>query len=192
MVTDQPDPVSRPRLAKLLPPALSGSRPWPRTSQCGSLGTLAVPADLELSYGVDRGIPALAQLIAWRYGSSSDRVVVTHGAQGLHASLAAGQATAGGDHVVGLEGERLHRLRLQPAKRLLAVLEEDLGNGAAVARDDHVVRLDEAPPQTAREQATARRLSGSHEPDEHDVARHRPHLIRARAPGLRHARAPPR
>ena len=51
------------------------------TSSAAAWGRSRCPADLELSYGVDRGIPALAQLIAWRYGSSSDRVVVTHGAQ---------------------------------------------------------------------------------------------------------------
>lgn len=49
--------------------------------QCGSLRTLSVPADLELTYGTDRGIPELAQLIAWRYGGPTDHVVVTHGAQ---------------------------------------------------------------------------------------------------------------
>lgn len=49
--------------------------------QCGTLRTLSVPADLELSYGVDRGIPELAQLVAWRYGGPADHVVVTHGAQ---------------------------------------------------------------------------------------------------------------
>jgi aspartate/methionine/tyrosine aminotransferase len=49
--------------------------------QCGDLGDLALPARLELNYGVDRGSPELARLIAGRYGGSADRVVVTHGAQ---------------------------------------------------------------------------------------------------------------
>ncbi|MEZ0096353.1 aminotransferase class I/II-fold pyridoxal phosphate-dependent enzyme [Streptacidiphilus sp. EB129] len=49
--------------------------------QCGTMSQLHVPADLELNYGVDRGSPDLIELVADRYLGSSDRVIVTHGAQ---------------------------------------------------------------------------------------------------------------
>jgi aspartate/methionine/tyrosine aminotransferase len=49
--------------------------------QCGRLRQLAIPADLELGYGVDRGGPALRGLIAGLYGLPTDRVVVAHGTQ---------------------------------------------------------------------------------------------------------------
>lgn len=49
--------------------------------QCGTLSQLHVPDDLELNYGVDRGSPALIELVADRYLGSTDRVIVTHGAQ---------------------------------------------------------------------------------------------------------------
>ena len=38
-------------------------------------------ANLELNYGVDRGSPELARLMAERYGGPAERVVITHGAQ---------------------------------------------------------------------------------------------------------------
>jgi aspartate/methionine/tyrosine aminotransferase len=49
--------------------------------QCGRLGQLALPADLELGYGVDRGGAELRGLIAGMYGRPADSVVVTHGSQ---------------------------------------------------------------------------------------------------------------
>lgn len=49
--------------------------------QCGSLGQLRMPDNLELNYGVDRGGNRLIELVAARYGGSADRVLVTHGAQ---------------------------------------------------------------------------------------------------------------
>jgi aspartate/methionine/tyrosine aminotransferase len=49
--------------------------------QCGTLTELTVPADLELSYGVDRGGARLRELVAARYAGSADSVLVTHGAQ---------------------------------------------------------------------------------------------------------------
>ncbi|MFL6160928.1 MAG: pyridoxal phosphate-dependent aminotransferase [Jatrophihabitantaceae bacterium] len=49
--------------------------------QCGRVGQLAVPADLELNYGYDRGSAELRQLVAERYHGDAERVVITHGAQ---------------------------------------------------------------------------------------------------------------
>ena len=49
--------------------------------QCGTLDSLRLPGNMELNYGVDRGTPALIELIADRYLGSADRVMVTHGAQ---------------------------------------------------------------------------------------------------------------
>jgi aspartate/methionine/tyrosine aminotransferase len=48
---------------------------------CGTLAGLAVPGGIELNYGVDRGTPALARLVADRYGGDPARVLITHGAQ---------------------------------------------------------------------------------------------------------------
>jgi aspartate/methionine/tyrosine aminotransferase len=48
---------------------------------CGTLAGLRLPADIELSYGVDRGTPELARLVAARYHDDPGRVLVTHGAQ---------------------------------------------------------------------------------------------------------------
>ena len=58
---------------------------------------------------------------------------------------------ARGHHRAPLPGQALHDLALQLAKAALPVRAEDLGNGTALARDDHVVRLHEAPPEPARE-----------------------------------------
>src|SRR5260370_12203467 len=49
--------------------------------QCGTLRGLRLSADLELSYGVDRGSLALRELIARLYGGSPEQTVVAHGAQ---------------------------------------------------------------------------------------------------------------
>jgi aspartate/methionine/tyrosine aminotransferase len=49
--------------------------------RCGTVGQLAVPADLELDYGVSRGGSRLRGLIAGLYGGSAESVLVTHGAQ---------------------------------------------------------------------------------------------------------------
>ena len=101
-------------------------------------------------------------------------------AQRLHAPLAAGQAAAGGDDVVGLEPQRLHGLGFQAAEHRLAILAEDLGDGPAVAADDHVIGLHEAAPEPPRQQSADRRLPGAHEADENDVIRsHPPHRIRS-------------
>src|SRR5207248_1067490 len=79
------------------------------------------------------------------------------------------------DHVARLQRECLEHLALQTAKRLLTVLPKDLGNRAAVARDDHVVGLHETASEAPREQPPTHRLSGAHEPDDDDVvARHAP------------------
>ena len=48
---------------------------------CGTAGDLHLPTDLELNYGVDRGTPQLARLVAERYGGDPDSVLVTHGSQ---------------------------------------------------------------------------------------------------------------
>ena len=49
---------------------------------CGTVSRLTVPVDLELNYGVDRGTPVLAELVAGRYGGTDPaRVLITHGAQ---------------------------------------------------------------------------------------------------------------
>src|SRR3989442_12676990 len=99
-------------------------------------------------------------------------------AQRLDAVVAARQPAAGGDHVAGLEGERGERLALETAEGVLAVVTEDVGDRAAVARDDHVVGLDEASAEAAREQAPADRLPRPHEPHDDDVvARHATHPI---------------
>jgi aspartate/methionine/tyrosine aminotransferase len=49
--------------------------------QCGTLRGLRLSGDLELNYGVDRGSPALRELIAELYGGSPERTMVAHGAQ---------------------------------------------------------------------------------------------------------------
>ena len=49
--------------------------------QCRRLASLAVPADIELNYGMDRGTQRLRELIAEQYGDRVDSVTVTHGAQ---------------------------------------------------------------------------------------------------------------
>ncbi|MEN3357029.1 MAG: hypothetical protein V7637_1011 [Mycobacteriales bacterium] len=49
--------------------------------QCGTLGQLTLPADLELGYGTDRGGTELRAMIGDLYGRPADDVVVTHGAQ---------------------------------------------------------------------------------------------------------------
>src|SRR5207248_4322391 len=120
-------------------------------------------------------------------------------AQGLHAPVVAREAAAGRDHVARLEPERLERLGLELAEARLAVLAEDLGDRLPLARDDHVVRLDEAAAETAREQPPDGRLPGTHEAHEDNVVRrHPPHRIRSRIsetrgaagePHLDHARA---
>ncbi|MGE5827050.1 MAG: pyridoxal phosphate-dependent aminotransferase [Micromonosporaceae bacterium] len=49
---------------------------------CGRIAKLTVPAELELNYGVDRGTPELATLVAGRYGRDDPaHVLITHGAQ---------------------------------------------------------------------------------------------------------------
>jgi aspartate/methionine/tyrosine aminotransferase len=48
---------------------------------CGTTDDLVVPSGLELSYGIDRGVSALTERVAARYGSTASRVVATHGAQ---------------------------------------------------------------------------------------------------------------
>src|SRR5437660_526132 len=94
-------------------------------------------------------------------------------AQRLDTVVAARQPAAGGDDVAGLEGEGPEHLALETPERLLAVGAEDVGDRAAVARDDHVVGLDEAAAEAAREQPPADRLSRAHEPHNDDViARH--------------------
>src|SRR5439155_25697152 len=80
-----------------------------------------------------------------------------------------------------VEPERLGRLGLALAEARLAVLAEDLGDRLPLARDDHVVRLDEAAAETAREQPPDGRLPGAHEAHEDDVVRRHPsHRIRSR------------
>ena len=96
-------------------------------------------------------------------------------AQRVHPALATGQAAARRDDLAGLEAQRLQRLGLQTAKGLLAVVAKDVRDGAAVAGRDHVVGLDEATAEAACQQASTDRLPGSHEADEDDVVRHRPH-----------------
>lgn len=49
--------------------------------QCGRLRQLAVPVELELNYGYDRGSAELRELVARRYGGDPGQVVITHGAQ---------------------------------------------------------------------------------------------------------------
>ena len=102
-------------------------------------------------------------------------------AQGLHAPLVAREAAAGSDHVARLEPERLERLGLELAEARLAVLAEDLGDRLPLARDDHVVRLDEAAAETAREQPPDGRLPGAHEAHEDNVVRRHPSIVSDRA-----------
>lgn len=49
--------------------------------RCGTVGQLAVPADLELDYGESRGGARLRGLVAEQYGGSPESVLITHGAQ---------------------------------------------------------------------------------------------------------------
>src|SRR5262249_6395049 len=90
-------------------------------------------------------------------------------AQELHAALAARRAAARGDAVPGLALAALQRVGLEVAEPRPTCVAEDLGDGAALGGDDHLARLDEAAPETAREQTPADRLSGPHEPHENDV-----------------------
>lgn len=50
-------------------------------AQCLLLDELEFPAGLELNYGTDRGTAALVRQVARRYDGSTERVVITHGAQ---------------------------------------------------------------------------------------------------------------
>src|SRR5262249_17668435 len=104
--------------------------------------------------------------------------------QPFHPALAARQAAAGGDDVTRLECQCVERLGLELAESLLALVAEDLGDRAALARDDHVVSLDEAAPEPARQEPPADRLSGAHESNEHDVVGPHPRIVSDRGARL--------
>src|SRR5258705_12266384 len=80
-------------------------------------------------------------------------------AQALYPALAARQASSGRDDVARLQPQRVEHFGPQLAESLLARLAEDLGDRAALARDDHVVGLDEAAPEPARQEPPAHRLA---------------------------------
>src|SRR5438132_11445813 len=94
----------------------------------------------------------------------------TEGPQRFHHAVAARQAPAGGDDVVGLQRERLDGLGFELPKARLAMTPKDLRNRAAFGRDDHVVDLDEASAETAREDPSAHGLPRPHESHQDDVA----------------------
>src|SRR5438445_177292 len=79
------------------------------------------------------------------------------------------QPADGRDHGAPLEAEALEDLGLKLAEARLAGLAEDVRNRAPLPGHDHVVGLDEAAAEPAREQPAHRRLPGAHEADQHDV-----------------------
>src|SRR5436309_7729710 len=104
------------------------------------------------------------------------------GAQLIHPTFATRRPAAGRDDLARLQRERVERLGLELAEPRLTRLGEDLGDRATLAGRDHVVGLDEAPPEPSGEQPTTHRFSGTHESHQHDVVlRHLPGIVSDRA-----------
>src|SRR5262245_4270278 len=97
--------------------------------------------------------------------------------QALHPPLAARQAPAGRDDLTRLQRQGVERLGLELAESLLARVAEDLGDRAALARDDHVVGLHEAAPEPARQDPSADRLPGAHESNDYHVVAPHPRIL---------------
>src|SRR5207245_2702700 len=98
-------------------------------------------------------------------------------AQRARPAFTARQTPAGRDDFARLQLEALERVGLELTESRLTRVAEDLGDRAALAGDDHVVGLDEATAETAREQPPAHRFSGTHEPHENDVIPPHPRIV---------------
>src|SRR4029450_7179272 len=104
-------------------------------------------------------------------------------AQALHPPLAARQAPPGRDGPTRLRRQGVERLGFKGAEALLARVAEDLGDRPALARDDHVVGLNETAPEPARQEPSADRFSGAHESNEYHVVAPHPRILSDRGSG---------
>ena len=95
---------------------------------------------------------------------------------------AAGQPAARRDDVPGLSRSRSHRLGLEPAEGASPRRGEDVGDRAALARHDHVIGLDEAPPEAAGEEPPHRDLPAPMKPTRITLSAGSRHPIIRRGP----------